>query len=124
MHEAISRGYRAVEVLHHGFLTGLILTTVSRRSGADAAELVFRTFRRQHLEKFLPGLAKLGLSALPHAWPAPSTTTARTTWAACASSTCTSPTGRRGCATCRPAGSPRARRSVACRATSRVPCCG
>ncbi len=67
MHDAISRGYRAVEVLHHGFLTGLILTTVSRRSDADAAELVFRTFRRQHLEKFLPGLAKLGLSVLPHA---------------------------------------------------------
>jgi hypothetical protein len=40
---------------------------VSRRSGADAAELVFRTFRRQHLEKFLPGLAKLGLDRLPHA---------------------------------------------------------
>jgi hypothetical protein len=67
MRDAISRGYRAVEVLHHGFLTGLILTAVSRRSGADAGELVFRTFRRQHLEKFLPGLAKLGLSALPHA---------------------------------------------------------
>ncbi|HKW94817.1 MAG TPA: hypothetical protein VJX92_23225 [Methylomirabilota bacterium] len=60
-------GYRAVEVLYHALLTGLILTTVSRRSGADAAELVFRTFRRQHLEKFLPGLAKLGLTGLPHA---------------------------------------------------------
>jgi hypothetical protein len=32
-----------------------------------AAELVFRLFRRQHLEKFLPGLAKLGLDRLPHA---------------------------------------------------------
>ncbi len=60
-------GYRAVEILYHALLTGLILTTVSRRSGADAAELVFRTFRRQHLEKFLPGLAKLGLTGLPHA---------------------------------------------------------
>ena len=40
---------------------------MSRRGGADAAELVFRTFRRQHLEKFLPGLAKLGLDRLPHA---------------------------------------------------------
>jgi hypothetical protein len=64
---ATSRGYRAVEILYHAYLTGLILTTVTRRSVADAAELVFRTFRRQHLEKFLPGLAKLGLSALPHA---------------------------------------------------------
>ena len=52
---------------YHAYLTGLILTTVSRRSGADAAELLFRTFRRQHLEKFLPGLVKLGLSKLPHA---------------------------------------------------------
>ena len=64
---AHGRGYRAVEILYHAYLTGLILTTVTRRSGADAAALVFRTFRRQHLEKFLPGLAKLGLSALPHA---------------------------------------------------------
>ena len=67
MSDVISRGYRAVEVLFHAYLTGLILTTVSRRSGADAAELLFRTFRRQHLEKFLPGLVKLGLSKLPHA---------------------------------------------------------
>jgi len=67
MPEGVSRGYRAVEVLFHAYLTGLILTTVSRRSGADAAELLFRTFRRQHLEKFLPGLVKLGLSKLPHA---------------------------------------------------------
>jgi hypothetical protein len=64
---ATSRGYRAVEILYHAYLTGLILTTVTRRSGADAAELIFRTFRRQHLEKFLPGLTKLGLSTLPHA---------------------------------------------------------
>src|SRR5262247_2690302 len=67
MHDTLTRGYRAVEVLHHAYLTGLILTVVSRRGGADAAELVFRTFRRQHLEKFLPGLAKLGLDRLPHA---------------------------------------------------------
>jgi hypothetical protein len=65
--DSLSGGYRAVEILYHAFLTGLILTTVSRRSGADAAELVFRTFRRQHLEKFLPGLDKLGLTKLPHA---------------------------------------------------------
>ena len=63
----LEAGYRAVEILYHAFLTGLILSTVSRRSGADAAELIFRTFRRQHLEKFLPGLAKLGLTGLPDA---------------------------------------------------------
>jgi hypothetical protein len=59
--------YHAVETLYHDYLTGLILTTVTRRDPGSAAELVFRTFRRQHLEKFLPGLEKLGLDRLPHA---------------------------------------------------------
>lgn len=60
-------GYRAVEVVYHAYLTGLILATVLRRGRHDAAELVFRMFRRQHLEKFLPGLVLLGLDRLPHA---------------------------------------------------------
>jgi hypothetical protein len=59
--------WRAVAELHHAYLTGLLLMIVSRRGRFDAAELVFRTFRRQHLEKFLPGLEKLGLSGLPDA---------------------------------------------------------
>jgi hypothetical protein len=63
----MSDAYHAVETLYHDYLTGLILTTVTRRDAASAAELVFRTFRRQHLEKFLPGLDKLGLRHLPHA---------------------------------------------------------
>ncbi|HSB55234.1 MAG TPA: hypothetical protein VLD58_12800, partial [Gemmatimonadales bacterium] len=67
MPDQLSRGYRAVETLYHAYLTGLILTVVSRRGAAAAGELVFRTFRRQHLEKFLPGLEKLGLSKLPPA---------------------------------------------------------
>ena len=58
--------YRAVETLYHDYLTGLILTTVTRRNPVSAAELVFRTFRRQHVEKFLTGLEKLGLACLPH----------------------------------------------------------
>jgi hypothetical protein len=61
------RGYRAVETIYHAYLTGLILMVVSRRGGSDAAELVFRLFRRQQLETFLPGLEKLGLRSLPHA---------------------------------------------------------
>jgi hypothetical protein len=61
------RGWQAVGELYHAYLTGLILTVVTRRGRDDAAELVFRTFRRQQLEKFLPGLAKLGLTGLPHA---------------------------------------------------------
>lgn len=48
-------------------MTGLVVTLVTRRGEVDAAEFVFRHFRRQHLEKFLPGLAKLGLDGLPHA---------------------------------------------------------
>jgi hypothetical protein len=59
-------GHRAVSVLYQALLTGLVLTLVTRRGEDRAAEFVFRLFRRQHLEKFLPGLAKLGLDRLPH----------------------------------------------------------
>lgn len=60
-------GHRAVSVLYQALLTGLVLTLVTRRGVDEAAEFVFRLFRRQHLEKFRPGLAKLGLDRLPHA---------------------------------------------------------
>lgn len=60
-------GHRAVSVLYQALLTGLVLTLVTRRGEEQAAEFVFRLFRRQHLEKFRPGLAKLGLDRLPHA---------------------------------------------------------
>ena len=60
-------GHRAVSVLYQALLTGLVLTLVTRRGEDQAAEFVFRLFRRQHLEKFRPGLAKLGLDRLPHA---------------------------------------------------------
>src|SRR5262249_52253437 len=59
--------YRAVELIYHSYLTGLILMLVSRAGAAAAAEVVFRTFRRQQLARFLPGLKKLGLDKLPHA---------------------------------------------------------
>lgn len=62
-----ARGYEAVGTLYHAFLTGLILTVVTRRGSEEAAELVYRLFRRQQSEKFLPGLKKLGLAELPHA---------------------------------------------------------
>ena len=61
------RGWRSVAELHHAYFTGLILTIVSRRGTADAAEFVFRVFRRQQQERFLPGLTKLGLDKLPPA---------------------------------------------------------
>ena len=60
-------GYAAVETLYHNYLTGLILALVARAGAGPAAEVVFRTFRRQQLARFLPGLAKLGLDRLPHA---------------------------------------------------------
>ena len=61
------RGWRGVADLHHAYFTGLILTIVSRRGTADAAGFVSRVFRRQHPERFLPGLTKLGLGKLPPA---------------------------------------------------------
>jgi len=59
--------WRSVADLYHACFTGLILTVVTRRGAADAAEFVFRVFRRQQQERFLPGLAKLGLKDLPPA---------------------------------------------------------
>jgi hypothetical protein len=59
--------YAAIELIYHSYLTGLILMLASRAGPARAAEVVFRTFRRQHLARFLPGLRKLGLAHLPHA---------------------------------------------------------
>ena len=59
--------WRSVADLYHAYFTGLILTVVTRRGTADAAEFVFRVFRCQQQERFLPGLDKLGLSHLPPA---------------------------------------------------------
>lgn len=58
-------GWAAAATLYHRFFTGLLLTIVTRRSAADAGEFTFRLFRRQHLEKFLSSLGKLGLDGLP-----------------------------------------------------------
>jgi len=53
--------------LYHRYLTGLLLALASRAGTARGAEVLFRAFRRQQLEKFLPGLEKLGLRHLPPA---------------------------------------------------------
>ena len=53
--------------LYHRFLTGLLLALASRAGTARATEVVFRSFRRQQLQNFLPGLDKLGLRDLPPA---------------------------------------------------------
>jgi len=65
--ELTTGGYKAVAKLCNALMTGLVLTLVTRRGEDDAARFVFGHFRRQHLEKFLPGLTKLGLGGLPDA---------------------------------------------------------
>ena len=65
--EAQWRQWRSVADLYHAYFTGLILTVVTRRGSAQAAEFVFRVFRRQQQERFLPGLVKLGLTGQPPA---------------------------------------------------------
>ena len=61
--EAKWQRWRGVADLYHAYFTGLILTVVTRRGTAEAAEFVFRVFRRQQQERFLPGLEKLGFAA-------------------------------------------------------------
>jgi hypothetical protein len=59
--------YRAVGTLYNALMTALVLGLVTRRGEETAREYLFRHFRRQHLEKFLPGLQKLGLADEPPA---------------------------------------------------------
>ena len=59
--------YRAVERIYHSYLTGLVLHISSRAGAANAAEVVFRMFRRQQKTHFVASLKKLGLDGLPHA---------------------------------------------------------
>ncbi len=59
--------FQAVELIYHAYITGLILMITTRAGAPAAAEVVFRTFRRQQLARFLPGLEKLGLTHLPPA---------------------------------------------------------
>ena len=59
--------YKAVGTLYNALMTALVLGLVTRRGEDTARDYVFRHFRRQHLEKFLPGLQKLGLADQPPA---------------------------------------------------------
>src|SRR3974390_2731590 len=65
--QALWLKWRSVADLYHAYFTGLILTVVTRRGTADAAEFAFRVFRRQQQERFLPGLKKLCIDHLPPA---------------------------------------------------------
>jgi hypothetical protein len=58
---------KAVGTLYNALMTALVLGLVTRRGEETARDYVFRHFRRQHLEKFLPGLHKLGLAGQPPA---------------------------------------------------------
>jgi hypothetical protein len=60
-------GFTALAELYHRYLTGLILALIVERGAPKAAEVLRGLFRRQHLERFLPGLRKLGLEDEPHA---------------------------------------------------------
>lgn len=57
----------AAAELNHRYLTGLVLSLVVDLGEDRAVDALFGLFRRQHLEKFLPGLDKLGLTGLPDA---------------------------------------------------------
>ncbi|MFT4561317.1 MAG: hypothetical protein ACI9BW_001057 [Gammaproteobacteria bacterium] len=57
----------ALAHLYHSWITGLVLSLVAHKGADIATEFVFRLFRHQHLQRFLPGLVKLGLDKLPHA---------------------------------------------------------
>jgi hypothetical protein len=60
-------GWKAVALLHHRLLTGLFLRVTLERGAAAAGDFAFHLFRRQHHEKFLPGIEKLGLASQPDA---------------------------------------------------------
>lgn len=65
--ELLATSQGAVAELYHRFLTGLVLALVVEKGEDRAADALFGLFRRQHLDKFLPGLEKLGLTELPDA---------------------------------------------------------
>ena len=62
-----AEAWDAVAEWYHAFFTGMVLSAVTRRGTADAADFIFAVYRRQHLDLFLPGLRKLGLDTKPHA---------------------------------------------------------
>ena len=64
---ASAAAYSAVGTLYNALMTALVLGLVTRRGEEAARDYVFRHFRRQHLEKFLPGLQKLGIAGEPDA---------------------------------------------------------
>ncbi len=62
-----SLNIKAQAQIHHAFLLGLQLMVSSNKHADIVGDWMFRLFRRQHLDKFLPSFDKLGLTDLPHA---------------------------------------------------------
>jgi hypothetical protein len=95
---------------------------VTRRGTADAAEFVFRVFRRQRQERFLPGFEKLDLSHLP-----PAVAAAQyhylSNWVGGVHVEYMYETDRKAWIRYRRAGSGRELRSAPCPAKSRARCC-
>ncbi|MDP6902570.1 MAG: hypothetical protein QGF99_11340 [Acidimicrobiales bacterium] len=65
--KVVESGYEAISQLFHRYLTGLILALVVETGPDRTADVVQGLFRRQQEERFLPGLAKLGLLDEPDA---------------------------------------------------------
>ena len=65
--KVVESRYEAISQLFHRYLTGLILALVVETGPDRAAAVVQGLFRRQQEERFLPGLAKLGLLNEPDA---------------------------------------------------------
>lgn len=63
----VDQAIASLAELYHRYLTGIVLALVVEKGEDRAVDAMFGLFRRQHLEKFLPGLAKLGLTGLPDA---------------------------------------------------------
>lgn len=59
--------YDALATLYNALMTGLALSLIAHHGERVARDFVQAHFRRQHHEKFLPGLRKLGLDRQPHA---------------------------------------------------------
>ncbi len=59
--------WHAVGDLYHAWFTGLIMSIASRKGSRQAADFVFRVFRRQQQERFLLGIERFGLQDVPHA---------------------------------------------------------
>ena len=64
--ESNPAAWRVIATLHNALVTATVISLVVRHGSAVARDYVFRNFRRQHLEKFLDGLHKLGLAGQPH----------------------------------------------------------